>query len=221
MAAGAEARAETAAAGAAADDEQRRRRARRLDEAAEALARLGVRVVAFDMDQTAVAMHSRGCLPRDPRALGEYLDRATPDFVDLVPLLRRSGIGVCIATHSDEAEYGGLIRPSTHILGSELASALLDRCFDPKVAQSVLVVAYNPRARGREGALEENRVKRYYVRQIRSHFGVSAAASDQILLLDDLKEVVDDCRSYCGIRAVQVDPRTGFRLQDVLEYEFC
>jgi hypothetical protein len=201
------------------DDGAQVQRQSRLDEAVAKLRRHGVRIVAFDMDQTAVAMHSRGCLSRDERALGGFLDRASRDFVDLVPRLHQNGVGICIATHSDEAEYGRFVRPATHILGSELASALLSRYFEPEVADSCLVVAYNPRARGTEGTLEENRVKRYHVRRIRSHFGVTSP--DQILLLDDLKEVVDDCRAYCGIHAVKVDARTGFRLQDLLEYEFC
>jgi hypothetical protein len=196
-----------------------RTRQSQLDEAVRLLRRHDVRVVAFDMDQTAVARHSRGCLSRDEKPMREFLDRATPDFVDILPALHGSGIGICIATHSDEAEYGGWIQPETHILGAELASALLARHFESDVAGGCLVVAYNPRARGREGSLEENRIKRYHVRRIQNHFGVTSPR--QILLLDDLEDIVDDCRAFCGIHAVQVDGRIGFRLQDLLGYEFC
>jgi hypothetical protein len=187
----------------------------RFGEAVALLRRNGVRAVAFDMDQTAVSRHSRGRLRRTD--LDAYLNQSVPDFVHLVPLLHESGIGVGIATHSDEAQYGRFIRPETHILGSELARAVLDRCFEPNVASRCLVVAYNPRARGPEGALQENRVKRFHVRQFLRHYG---AEPNQILLVDDLDEVVDDCRSHCGIHAVKVNPATGFCLQDLLEYDF-
>jgi hypothetical protein len=188
----------------------------RFDEAVSLLRRNGVRAVAFDMDQTAVAQHSRGRLRRTH--LDAYLSNVVPDFVRLVPLLQQAGIGVGIATHSDEAEYGLFVKPETHILGSELARALLERCFEPSVASRCLVVAYNPRARGPEGSLQENRVKRYHVRHFRQHFDVEE--SHQILLVDDLDEVVDDCRSHCGTHAVKVNPATGFYLQNVLDYDF-
>ena len=110
----------------------------RFSEAIALLHRNGVRAVAFDMDQTAVAQHSRGRLRRT--SLDAYLGRAVPDFVRLVPLLQEAGIGVGIATHSDEAEYDGRwVRPETHVLGSELARALLERSFEPAVARDFLM----------------------------------------------------------------------------------
>src|SRR3569832_1535605 len=79
----------------------------RIDQAIALLRQHSIKVVTFDMDQTAVAMHSRGRLSRTK--LDHYLDLATPDFVQLIPRLHREGFGLCIATHSDEAEFGGFI----------------------------------------------------------------------------------------------------------------
>ena len=50
----------------------------------------GIEVVVFDMDLTAVAQHSRGCLKRTE--LSQYLDCATPAFQKLVPLLQKKQI---------------------------------------------------------------------------------------------------------------------------------
>ena len=82
-----------------------------------------IRVVVFDMDQTAVAMHSRGRQKRTN--LDVFLEKVTPDFRRLVPHLHEHGFGLSIATHSDEQEFktGGqafLIDRTTHILGKEL-----------------------------------------------------------------------------------------------------
>jgi hypothetical protein len=62
----------------------------------------GVKVVAFDMDQTAVSMHSRRRLRRgDP--FDDFLGIVSKDFRNLVPLLHEHGFGLSIATHSDES----------------------------------------------------------------------------------------------------------------------
>lgn len=81
----------------------------------QVLRQRGFRVVAFDMDLTAVAMHSRGRLRRDK--LNHYLEQATSDFVRLIPALFAEGFSLAIATHSDEAEFGNDVKRETHILG--------------------------------------------------------------------------------------------------------
>jgi hypothetical protein len=177
-----------------------------------------IRLVVFDMDQTAVAAHSRGCLER--AELSTFLNHATADFKSLVPRLFAAGYCMAIATHSDVAEYGvkneGFVQPETHILGEELARALLDHHFPANVARAFFIVAYNPRHRGPEGELEVNRIKRHHMRMLTNHFQVQAAAD--ILFFDDTPHVVDDCRESCGVRAVQVDPEVGFQLSDLLNH---
>ncbi|CAB9501285.1 Inherit from apiNOG: P36-like protein [Seminavis robusta] len=172
----------------------------------------GIKVVAFDMDQTAVSIHSRGRLRRgDP--LENFLNKATEDFKKLVPFLHRDGFGLSIATHSDEAEFGILVKPETHILGSELARALISKYFPSEIVDSFFLVAYNPRARP-DGHKEENKIKRYHIRKLIEHFQVEP---HEILFLDDTKKVVEDLNKTCGVKAFLVDEKKGFELSDILD----
>ena len=176
-----------------------------------------IRVVVFDMDQTAVALHSRGRLKREQ--LLQFLENATPDFVRLVPDLYKHGFGLSIATHSDEQEFttgrhAALVNRKTHIMGEELAKALLDHCFAPDIASSFFIVAHNPRAHG-QGKDPQNCIKRYHMREIQNHFSVEGK---EVLFFDDTPAVVEDCKSNCGgVQAVLVDPKKGFRLDDLLQ----
>lgn len=186
-----------------------------------------VQVVAFDMDQTAVAMHSRGQLRR--KDLDNYLERAVPPFLQIVPALHAAGFGLAMATHSDEAEFSNvtnnsssnsstaIVAPDTHILGHELATALLQRYFTHEIVQAFCIVAYNPRVRG-ESESESNKVKRYHMRKLQEHFHC-VKDSSQILFFDDTPSVVEDCRDHCGVQAILVNEATGFRWSDVLQME--
>ena len=183
-----------------------------------------IRCVAFDMDFTAVARHSRGRLRRDCLQ-HEYLDYAVPPFVALVPALHAAGIHVAITTHSDEAEFdsnnnnnnnnNGGIRHSTHILGHELVQALLQRHVpDPDVRRDILIVAYNPRVREESHDYPH---KRFHMHRVRQHFADldenHEDAAPQILLLDDTAAVVRDCRQHCHVRAIQVSQPETYALQ--------
>jgi hypothetical protein len=181
-----------------------------LDECITLLKRHGIKVVTFDMDLTAVAMHSRGRLRRDE--LDEYLSHATQAFQALVPVLYKHGFKLSIATHSDEDEFGGKIQPATHILGKELATSLVQRWFSSEIASSFCILAYNPRVHP-DDAPEDNKIKRYHVRKLREHFEVKPS---EILFFDDTEAVVEDCRDTCGVLAFSVNPQCGFRLQDLI-----
>lgn len=170
-----------------------------------------IKVVAFDMDQTAVSVHSHGELRRDK--LNEYLLQATPDFVKLIPRLHEEGIGLAIATHSDEAEFRGEIKPDTHVLGSEIAKALVEKYFSCEIASAFLIIAYNPRVRP-GGDKEENKIKRYHMHNISEHF---KCRPEEILFLDDTESVVKDCNEFCGVNTILVDPRRGFQIHDILD----
>eukprot|EP00755_Sulcionema_specki_P028550 Sspe_Gene.90150::Locus_61762_Transcript_1_1_Confidence_1.000_Length_998::g.90150::m.90150 len=65
----------------------------------EALRSAGTRVVAFDMDQTMVRCHSRGCLRKEE--FDEYAASVSEDFVKVVPALASAGFKLAVATHSD------------------------------------------------------------------------------------------------------------------------
>jgi len=203
-----------------------------LEQCIEVLTAHSIRVVVFDMDLTAVAMHSRGCLPRCDLPL--YLQKTTRDFQTLVPWLHQRGFFLAVATHSDEAEFetarqsadpdndGSLlpnnpIHPDTHILGHELATRVVEHSFSADIAARFFIVAYNPRARGQtESPL--NCLKRYHMREIQQRFGVTAP---EILLFDDTPEIIMDCRHHCGVNAVLVNPEQGFRLSDLLSAWDC
>jgi hypothetical protein len=195
-----------------------------LERCMELLQEHSIRLVVFDMDQTAVGAHSRGRLERTE--LSKFLDHATPGFLSLVPRLHEKGIGMAIATHSDAAEFGQedeQVQPATHILGEELARALVDRHFSSDISQAFFIVAYNPRHRGLEGELEHNRIKRYHMRMLHNYFeqvqgGAGAPEPAETLFFDDLPHVVDDCRETCGVRAVLVDPKVGFQLSDLINH---
>lgn len=175
-----------------------------------------IRVIAFDMDQTAVAVHSRGRLQRTD-LLHSFLAKVTRDFERLVPHLHAEGLHLAIATHSDEAEFktgrqAMEIDPATHILGRELAAALLRHCFSDDVATSFFIVAHNPRAHDQmKDPL--NCIKRYHMREIQKYFSVKPR---EILFFDDTEEVVTDCVDHCGVRAILVDKEKGFEVADFI-----
>lgn len=172
-----------------------------------------IKLVVFDMDQTAVQAHSRGCLRRGD-SLEAYSKKAAPDWLALVPALFQAGYKLAIATHSDAAQYSEIVQPATHILGTELAHAVLDASFARKIAESFFIVAYNPRHDSVAGHLAENLVKRRHMRLLLDE----VETADDILFFDDVLAVVEDCRDTCGVHAVHVDENHGFRMSDLLNY---
>jgi len=184
-----------------------------LDQAIELIERHGVKVVAFDMDFTAVAAHSRGSLRRS--CLDEYALKSTKSFREIVPRLHHLGIGVAIATHSDEAEFSAArgVVPESHILGNELAVQVLKANFPPKIVETVKVVAYQPNVRPEAAHDESFLYKRFHMRELCEHFKVKPG---EILFFDDLRHIVDDCKRYCNVHAIQVDETRGFHLEDLI-----
>jgi hypothetical protein len=166
------------------------------------------------MDQTAVARHSQGRMKRG-MPLEEFCSLATPAFREIVPALQAAGVGLAIATHSDELEltvkrHG--LDPASYIIGSELVNAVLTTHFHDEVVTAFCIVAYNPKVRGTKHD-EANKVKRYHMRCLQQWFGVEA---HEILFFDDIKHIVDDCAQACGVHAVLVDANVGFQFNDLL-----
>lgn len=110
----------------------------------------GVRCVCFDMDQCLTAMHSRGCLQRGAAGFERFAGLVTPDFVAAATLLHSACIGLGITTHSDVGEYNDKVRPESHLLGTHLVEAIIERTLPHLVSQggAPFVVAYSPRCRG-------------------------------------------------------------------------
>lgn len=167
-----------------------------------------IKVCVFDMDLTAVAAHSQGRLLRSD--LEAYLLKATPDFLLLCSTLQEAGIGLATATHSDAAEYGGIVQPETHILGTELAQALVDYHFSKE--NDFFLVAYNPRVR--KVTDSRDLIKRHHMRQILQHFTVQP---EEVIFFDDIEGTVRDCCDYCRVRAIQVDETVGFQFKDLID----
>jgi hypothetical protein len=172
--------------------------------------------VAFDMDQTAVARHSQGRMKRGT-SLEEFCNLVTPAFREIVPALQAAGIGLAIATHSDELELELKVKrhgldPASYIIGSELVNAVLTTHFHDEMVTAFRIVAYNPTVRGTKDD-EGNKVKRYHMRCLQQWFGVEA---HEILFFDDIMHIVDDCAQACGVQAVLVDASVGFQYNDLL-----
>lgn len=172
----------------------------------------GVRAVAWDMDRTLVHAHSHGRMTKV--GLAEFARCISPDFLGLAAALHAQGIHQAVATHSDRAEHTDAMPPETHLLGEDLASAVLRASpLEKKVVDSFLLIGYNPGVRAAQGDAEAarpaNQAKKRHVRQIAAHFQVAIEA---ILLLDDLH---DNCTNTEGCLVVRVDAAHGFRLFDI------
>jgi len=181
-----------------------------LADAVESIKKQGYKVVVFDMDQTAVSMHSRGRLKRSE--IEQFVSKTSNDFKLIVPALAEEGIKLAIATHSDEAEFiRDDVDKETHILGEELAREVLRRNFSQQLVKDFFIVAFNPRWRS-EGTQPAFREKRFHMRKISEHFNVDPRS---ILFFDDNDTVAGDCNQTCNVRAIKVDPAVGFQLSDV------
>ena len=138
--------------------------------------------------------------------------------MEIVPKLYANGTKLAIATHSDEQEFvsgrqASSIDPKSHILGRELALAVLRHSFSDDIASSFFIVAHSPRAHNQmDDPL--NCFKRYHMREVRNHFKV---APTNILFFDDDEAIVNDCVNHCGVKAFKVDEETGFRMRDLLD----
>jgi len=178
----------------------------------------GFKSVAVDLDQTAVSAHSRGSLLRS--LLPAYLEKITPDFVELARACQARGVGVAVATHSDEAEYGsllfGLNNARRCVMGGELASLVVKAALSDGAHESVFIAAYNPRAR--RDTSPNNAGKQEHVRRAAAHFGCDPS---QVMLLDD-----DALNCKYGARAagakdggfgaIKVDGRVGLKIDSAL-----
>ena len=205
--------------------------ANHVEECARLLEELGVKAVAFDMDQTMVAAHSHARMSK-ARVQEDFVARVSPDFVKLAPLLAQRGIHLAVATHSDRREHTDAVRcarlhngggfgshcvcacqtpPETHLLGEDLAEVVVRSVLPTEISRDFCYVGYNPKCYGAEGELEENLAKIRHVRIIADHFGVKVA---QVALFDDVQDNIDTTSVF---HAFLVDGTTGFTAEGVNE----
>jgi hypothetical protein len=192
----------------------------------EQLRRRGIKCVVFDMDQCLVAAHSRGSMCRQD--LHQFIRAVTPSFQSLVPALKMAGIKLAIATHSDGIEHTNKKPRTTHIIGKELADAVLFGSV-PQDATAFFVVAFNQKRRAKTqydpsvhgtaalldsssypSALAAEHNKRLHMHMIAAHFNLST--SDLILFDDDPTNVSQTGGDFM---AVKVDDKLGFQLSDI------
>ena len=170
----------------------------------------GVRVVAFDMDQTIVAQHSWGQMKRHGDALSNFFGKITPAFALLARRLHSAGFKLAVATHSDAAEYNLLYRrKEDYVIGAELVESLLASAV-PELAEEFYIVAYNPMSRRNFDPKEAH--KNYHVHHIAAHFGVD---TKEVLLFDDDEGNIADTDNL--FMAMKVNPGRGLSLPDILK----
>ena len=173
----------------------------------EKLRSLNVKVIAFDMDQTAVRAHSMGQLKKED--FNKYADKASDDFLEIIPILIKEGFKIAIATHSDEVEYGDEIHPRTHLLGYHLVDKLLSQLFPIEIKDQFFIVAYNPRRRQDD----VNLGKTYHVNKISLHYNV---LQREVILFDDDEDNISQTGHLCT--SIPVNPDVGFVYFDLLNY---
>ena len=138
---------------------------------ASRIAQLGVKCVAFDMDQCTVAQHSMGSMSRHGDALKKFIARTSSSFAPLARNLHQQGVLLAIATHSDAIEYSTKNRSDKdYIIGDELVQRVLEHAL-PDLACKFYIVAYNPKARGNFEEKSQN--KKHHIRSIAEHYNVS------------------------------------------------
>ena len=179
------------------------------------LARWGIRVVVWDMDRTMSSGHCGAGLEK--AKLDDYVAEASMDFVIAAKALAADPRFVlAVATGSDPAEYDLPDQSrATHILGPDLARALLETHCPDAASAFEIMIGFDCRLHGNRS---EDNGKRHHMRAIAEHYGVDSADADAMscmLLIDDsvssLRSGGDGWRGVrCGVGG------EGFRFADVL-----
>ncbi|MES1917999.1 hypothetical protein MHBO_000033 [Bonamia ostreae] len=179
------------------------------------LNKLNAKVVVFDLDLTASKIHSFGALCRID--FDKYVESASSDFVEIVPLLIEKGFELAIATFNDEHikklfpllslnlrnnRLDGMPRdPNDIIAGEELVIAFLDHHFGEEIRSKFVIVAKNPNFYSAEKVDKEEHIK-----EIADKFNVNI---NDCVLFDDQIANVEGAR----FPAFLVDGEDGFKLE--------
>lgn len=176
----------------------------------------GIEVVVFDMDCTMSTSHCGAGLKKEE--FQQYIDNASVDFITAIGALSKmETIGCAVATGSDALEYDipGQSRES-HILGADLASALIENYCPAALHKFGLMVGYDhrlhatctPRGEG-EGETLSMEGKRHHMRLIQQHYGVPF---HKMVLFDDHPSSLPNEDGWIGIK---VDPLVGFAFKNI------
>jgi len=168
----------------------------------------GINVVVFDMDQTMGSGHCGKGLPRS--SLQEYVGKASPDFVEAIRVLcRLPGVQLAVATMSDPAEYDlpGQSR-ETHILGPDLARALIEHWCPEAVSRFEVMVGFDHKL---HSDVPEELGKSVHMRRIAAHYGTPFK---QMVLIDDSPKCLENLDGWHGV--LVTDTGVGFRFEDCI-----
>ena len=180
-------------------------------EIVERLKVMGIKVVAFDMDQCLVNAHSRGDIKRQPGELQKFYDKVTIGFKVLSRVLHKEGIKLAIATHSDENEYFTLMKSQQdYVIGTELVSLVLSSSV-PELSHRFYIVAYNPMSRLNFNPNDAH--KKLHIRRVAQHYNVKTS---EIVLFDDDEGNVRDTNGE--FIAIKVHPEKGLELEPILHH---
>jgi hypothetical protein len=173
----------------------------------------GFKVVVFDMDCTMSRSHCGPGLLRDK--LDEYIGNASPDFIHALQILsKQSEIRCAVATGSDPAEYNLPGQsPDTHILGPDLATAVISAHCPDALHLFEIMVGYDYRLHDVESdetcAYENREGKRHHMRLIKDHYGVDHR---EMVLFDDATSSLINEDGWVGVK---VNKKHGFRFSDL------
>eukprot|EP00439_Symbiodinium_sp_Y106_P039165 s2340_g4.t2 len=169
-------------------------------------------VVLIEKDCTMGSGHCGGGIRKE--AAAEYIAGASPDFVEALQLLAAEpDIRLAVATNSDPVEYDlpGQSR-ETHILGPDLAAALIGHWCPQALPKFEAMVGFDP-------SLPEHADepmlpgKTWHMRRIAELTGVPAK---KMVLFDDAARNLETDDGWRGV--LVRDGRVGFQFKDAFAY---
>lgn len=180
---------------------------------------LGIKMVVFDLDQTACKEHSGGVLRKkedkfeDDMYLEKYLTEIAPDFKRVVPALVKANFYLSICTFTDTYYYfeesGDMRFPKKDfIAGEHLVNAFLNEHFDKETVDCFYNVPYNPSIHDEEVPRNKN----YHMRKLVKHYNETKEIPlemSECILFDDTADNINQARDF---KAVLVDRTTAFQL---------
>lgn len=169
----------------------------------------GIDVVVFDMDLTMGSGHCGDGLKLEE--LASYISGASPDFVEAVRALSGiPSIRLAVATNSDPAEYDLQGQScQTHILGPDLATALLRHWCPEAVQKFEIMVGFDHDLHKDVPVLLG---KSWHMRRIAEHYKVDFS---RMVLIDDTASRLENSDGWRGV--LVRDQKIGFQFEDCFE----
>eukprot|EP01083_Nonionella_stella_P256436 878936_1 len=193
------------------------------------LRKAGIKLVLFDMDNTATSAHAKGCLTTESkdniyksRDLDDYVASASVHFKYIVPmLLENNEFDVAIVTFSDKKfykrpHYKSYAPREQSLAGEDLVKAFLKRVFPGFGGLEEIRMFGRFAGRGSEdvywypelGSNERN--KNTHIAKMCGEFGVHPSKA---VLFDDQSDNVVGANDHTEATAYRVTGRHGFEFR--------